>query len=67
MISGPDEDAGVFVRGLGSRAVGGEGTVIVRGRGRDGDGEVEVERGEVVVARWSDVRDLVEKGEMELV
>jgi len=67
MISGPDEDAGVFVRGLGSRDVGGEGTVVVRGRGRDGDGEVEVERGEVVVARWSDVRDLVEKGEMELV
>jgi GINS complex subunit 4 len=67
MISGPDEDGGVFVRGLGSRDIGGEGTVIVRGRGRDGDGEVEVERGEVVVARWSDVKDLVEKGEMELV
>jgi GINS complex subunit 4 len=66
MIGGPDEDAGVFVRGLGNRE-GGGGTVIVRGRGRDGDGEVEVERGEVVVARWSDVRELVEKGEMEMV
>ncbi len=66
MIGGPDEDAGVFVRGLGSRQDGG-GAVIVRGRGRDGDGEVEVERGEVVVAIWSDVRELVEKGEMEMV
>jgi len=67
MIGGPDEEGGVFVRGLGSREIGGEGGVIVRGRGRDVDGEVEVGRGEVVVARWSDVRELVEKGEMELV
>ncbi|EKD20664.1 uncharacterized protein L3040_006387 [Drepanopeziza brunnea f. sp. 'multigermtubi'] len=67
MIGGPDVDEGVFVRGLGSRDVGGDGTVAVHGKGRDGDGEVEVERGEVVIARWSDVKDLVEKGEMELV
>ncbi|KUJ18630.1 GINS complex, Sld5 component [Mollisia scopiformis] len=67
MIGGPDEEAGVFVRGLGSREVGGEGSVAVRGRGRDGDGEIDVQRGEVVIARWSDVRDLVSKGEMELV
>lgn len=67
MIGGPDEDEGVFVRGLGSRDVGGEGEVAVHGRGRDGDGEVPVDRGEVVIARWADVRDLVEKGEMELV
>jgi GINS complex subunit 4 len=67
MIGGPDEEGGVFVRGLGSREIGGEGVVIVRGRGRDGDGEVEVGRGEIVVTRWSDVRELVEKGEMELV
>lgn len=66
MIGGPDEEGAVFVRGLGSNDVGGEGS-IVRGRGRDEDGEVEVARGEVVVARWSDVKDLVEKGEMELV
>ena len=64
MIGGPDEDAGVFVRGLGS---GGEGSVAVLGRGRDADGHIDVERGEVVVARWSDVREHVEKGEMELV
>jgi GINS complex subunit 4 len=66
MIGGPDEEGGVFVRGLGSTETG-EGGVIVRGRGRDGDGEIEVERGEVVVARWADVRELVERGEMELV
>lgn len=66
MIGGPDEEGGVFVRGLGSRD-GGEGSVVVRGRGRDGDGEIDVQRGEVVVARWSDVREHVEKGEMELV
>jgi len=67
MIGGPDEEEGVFVRGLGSRDIGGEGAVAVRGRGRDGDGEIDVQRGEVVVARWSDVRGLVDKGEMELV
>lgn len=66
MIGGPDEEGGVFVRGLGSRDTA-DGAVTVRGRGRDGDGEIEVERGEVVVARWSDIRQLVEKGEMELV
>jgi GINS complex subunit 4 len=67
MIGGPDEDAGVFVRGLGSSEVRGEGSVAVLGRGRDADGHIDVERGEVVVARWSDVREHVEKGEMELV
>ena len=67
MIGGPDEDAGVLVRGLGSREVGGEGSVAVMGRGRDADGPIDVERGEVVVARWSDVREFVESGEMELV
>jgi GINS complex subunit 4 len=66
MIGGPDEEGGVFVRGLGSRT-GGDGTIIVRGRGRDGDGEIEVERGDVVVARWADVREHIENGEMELV
>ncbi|KAH6704016.1 hypothetical protein BKA61DRAFT_635977 [Leptodontidium sp. MPI-SDFR-AT-0119] len=67
MIGGPDEEEGVFVRGLGARDGSGESAVAVHGRGRDGDGEVDVERGEVVIARWSDVKDLVEKGEMELV
>ena len=66
MIDGPDEQAAVFVRAV----RGGDnedGSVTVKGRGRDGDGEVQVERGEVVVARWSDVRSHVQKGEMELV
>ncbi|KAH7400378.1 hypothetical protein BKA64DRAFT_480945 [Cadophora sp. MPI-SDFR-AT-0126] len=67
MIGGPDDEEGVFVRGLGTRDGSGESAVTVHGRGRDGDGEVDVERGEVVIARWSDVKDLVEKGEMELV
>lgn len=65
MIIGPDGEGGVFVRGLGGK--NGEGEVVVRGRGRDGDGEIRVLRGEVVVARWSDVKGLVERGEMELV
>ena len=41
--------------------------MVVFGRGRDVDGEVKVQRGEVVVARWADVRELVDKGELELV
>lgn len=66
MIGGPDEDSGVFARGLGSRD-GGDEPVKVIGRGRDGDGEVEVARGEVVIARWADVREHVANGEMELI
>lgn len=64
MIDGPDEEGAVFVRGLGGDD--GQG-VVVLGRGRDADGEIEVQRGEVVVVRWADVRDLVQSGEMELV
>lgn len=64
MVDGPDPDGGVFVRGLGGL---GEDSVLVLGRGRDGDMEIEVRRGEVVVARWSDVREHVERGELELV
>ncbi|KAG0650760.1 DNA replication complex GINS SLD5 [Hyphodiscus hymeniophilus] len=66
MIGGPDDDSGVFARALGSKD-GGAAPVIITGRGRDGDGEIEVARGEVVVARWADVKDHVENGEMELV
>lgn len=63
MVDGPDMEGAVFVRGLGKA----DESVVVFGRGRDADGDVEVQRGEVVVARWADVRELVEKGEMELV
>ncbi|KAH8602722.1 hypothetical protein B0O99DRAFT_7483 [Bisporella sp. PMI_857] len=66
MIGGPDEDSAVFARGLGG-GDGEDGGAIVLGRGRDQDQEVEVARGEVVVARWSDVREHLEKGEIELV
>jgi GINS complex subunit 4 len=66
MIGGPDEMGAVFVRGLGSKDSGGA-SVLVRGRGRDADGKVEVGRGEIVVARWADVGEHVERGEMELV
>lgn len=68
MIDGPDAEGAVFVRGLGSRENDdGEEGVVVRGHGMTGDGEIDVGRGEVVVARWLDVREHVEKGEMELV
>lgn len=68
MIEGPDEEGAVFVRGLGARDADerGEG-VIVKGRGRDADAEWEVKRGEVIVARWADVKGLVGSGELELV
>lgn len=63
MVGGPDVEGAVFVRGLGR----GDESVVVFGKGRDVDGEIEVQRGEVVVARWADVKELVEKGDMELV
>jgi GINS complex subunit 4 len=66
MISGPDEEGGVLVRGLGSRDFPRD-AVPVQAGGRDADVQVDVERGEVVVARWSDVKEFVEKAEMELV
>lgn len=65
MIESPDEEASIFVRGLGSRD-GGD-TVHVSGRGRNEDGEIGITRGEVVVAKWSDVRQFVKTGELELV
>lgn len=69
MISGPDQDTAVFARGTGSfeDLTGDGGSISVLGRGRDGDDVKDVERGEVVIARWSDIKEHVEKGEMELV
>lgn len=66
MIGGPDEEGAVFVRGLGSADTE-DGSVAVKGRGTNEDGQIDVARGEVVAARWSDVRSHVQKGEMELV
>ncbi|QSZ33786.1 hypothetical protein DSL72_005358 [Monilinia vaccinii-corymbosi] len=65
MISGPDEDTAVFARGTGSYED--DGSVSVLGRGRDGDDVKNVGRGEVVIVRWSDIKEHVENGEMELV
>ncbi|KAF5874537.1 putative dna replication complex gins protein sld5 protein [Botrytis fragariae] len=69
MISGPDEDTAVFARGTGSyeEFTGDGGSISVLGRGRDGDDVKDVGRGEVVIARWSDIKEHVERGEMELV
>jgi len=66
MIGGPDSESAVFARGLG-KGPGDDGSVFIRGRGRDRDDDSEVGRGEVVVARWADLREHVENGEMELV
>lgn len=60
MVTGPDEESGVFVRGVVE-------DLLVGARGREADGEIEVKRGEVVIARWADVRPYVERGELELV
>lgn len=66
MVEGPDEEASVFARGLGSRKRGSE-VVHVRATGKTNDGEIEVARGEIILAKWSDVRELIENEEMELV
>ncbi|KAL3419269.1 DNA replication complex gins protein sld5 [Phlyctema vagabunda] len=60
MIGGPDDEKGVFARAVVDDA-------FFEGRGREKDGEVELRRGEVVVARWRDVREAVERGDLELV
>lgn len=59
MIDAPDLDTAVFIRILKD--------CVVEGRGRDDDDRVEAERGEIVVARWADVKGLVERGEAELI
>ena len=70
MITSPDVEAGVLVRGVGGK---GENEGVERGStrvqltGRDEDGEADIKRGSVVVVRWSDVRRHVESGELELV
>jgi GINS complex subunit 4 len=73
MVEGPDIEGAVFGRGLGPRDgvdeddEDHEGNISFRVRGRDADGVANVARGEVVVSRWADVKDAVERGEMELV
>ncbi|TQS39238.1 hypothetical protein Golomagni_00240 [Golovinomyces magnicellulatus] len=65
MVEVPDQEVSVFVRGLGSR--NGDDAVQVKGKGKNGHGEIAVARGEVVVTKWSDVREFLKTGEMELV
>lgn len=60
MVDKPDADTAVFVRVL-------QRGVEVEGRGRDEDGRMEAKRGDVVVARWGDIRELVGKREVELI
>jgi GINS complex subunit 4 len=59
MIDGPDLETAVFARALKD--------VMVEGKGRDADDQMNAKVGEVVVARWSDVKALVERGDLELV
>jgi GINS complex subunit 4 len=59
MIDGPDLETAVFVRALKD--------VMLEGKGRDADDQMDAKAGEVVVARWSDVKPLVERGDVELV
>lgn len=59
MVDAPDLDTAVFVRALRN--------VVVEGKGRDLDESMDARAGEVVVARWSDVKSLVERGDAELV
>ncbi|RKF79505.1 DNA replication complex GINS protein SLD5 [Golovinomyces cichoracearum] len=65
MVEVPDQEVSVFVRGLGS--CNGDDIVQVKGKGKNGHGEIAVARGEVVVTKWSDVREFLKTGEMELV
>jgi len=58
MIDAPDVDAAVFVRVL--RDVPGE--VRVRGT----DVRMEMRRGDVWVVQWNAVRDVVDRGDAEL-
>lgn len=58
MVEGPDVERAVFVRGLVDVGeVGGEGM----------DRGFELRRWDVVVVRWSAVRDLVVRGDAELI
>ena len=59
MVEGPDLEKAVFVRGRR------EGGVVVGGEGVGG--EFLLGRGEVVVVRWGVVREVVGRGEAELI
>lgn len=59
MVDAPDLDTAVFIRVRKG--------CLVEGRGRDTDDVVEATAGEVLIARWADVKPLVLRGDAELV
>lgn len=60
MVDKPDEDTAVFCRML--RDAG-----QVEIQGEQGVGVVELHRGDIWVLRWRDVREGVERGDIELI
>lgn len=60
MVDRPDEDNAVFCRILRDA-----GDVDVQGE--QGVGSVKLNRGDVWVLRWRDIRDGVERGDIELI
>jgi GINS complex subunit 4 len=60
MIDKPDEDNAVFCRILRDA---GQAEV----QGEQGAGTVELNRGDIWVLRWRDVKDGVERGDIELI
>lgn len=60
MVDKPDEDTAVFCR-----IIRDAGQVEVQGE--QGVGLVELRRGDIWVLRWTDVREGVEKGDIELI
>ena len=60
MVDKPDEDNAVFCRIL--RDAG-----QVEVQGEQGAGTVELNRGDVLVLRWRDVKEGVERGDIELI
>ena len=59
MVEVPDAEKAVFVRGIREDGV----RVFVEGT----DMDFEIGRGEIVVVRWSAVKDAVEGGDLECV
>lgn len=59
MVDAPDLDTAVFIRTLRE--------CVVKGKGVASDDKFEASPGEVLIARWSDVKQLVLEGDAELV
>jgi len=59
MIEVPDAEKAVFVRGINEDGA----RIFVEGT----DMDFEIRRGEIVVVRWSAVKDAVEEGDLECV